>query len=246
MSHYKLYGINFKKTSGENAVELIKEALFHRKKMIVFTPNLQIIGECVKDKRLVNLLNTADLLLPDGIGISILGKKRGIYGIKRITGIDTAYSLLNFAAEEGLRVFLLGGKAGVARLAADNLKKQFPTLLVCGTHHGYFDKRNNAVENQAVLQKIQRARPDILFVCFGFPEQEKWISQNHSLVPTVSLFMGLGGSLDVWAGTVRRAPSFFRRIHLEWLWRCTCQPRRFIPLMRSFFVLLKSQKKEPG
>lgn len=246
MSHYKLYGINFKKMSGEKAIKLLKKALSRPKQTIVFTPNLQIIGECVKDKQLVNLLNNADLLLPDGIGISILCQKRRIYGIERITGIDTAFSLLKFAADRRLRVFLLGGKAGVAELASANLKKHFPALQICGTYHGYFNKRSDTVENLLVLQKIQCAKPDILFVCFGFPEQEKWIYQNRSQLPTVRLFMGLGGSLDVWAGTVLRAPYIFRKIHLEWLWRCVCQPKRFIPLTRSLFVLLRSQKKELG
>lgn len=244
MDHYTLYGINFTKMNNDYAIKRIKNSILNKKQTVVFTPNLQIIGECIKNKSLVGLLNSADLLLPDGIGIGMLCGQKGIHGVERITGIDTAYSLLHFAAAKGLKVFLLGGKSGVAQLAAINLRKQIPDLNICGTHHGYFNKENDASQNKQILRKIQSSKPDILFVCFGFPQQEQWISQNCHLLPSVRLFMGLGGSLDVWAGTVRRAPHLFRFMHLEWLWRCLCQPKRIIPLTRNLFVLLTTPKNQ--
>ncbi len=242
MNYYKICGISFIKMSGKKALDLLKNALLNKKQTIVFTPNLQIIGECVQNQQLVKLLNSADLLLPDGIGIGMLCRKKGIRGVERITGIDTAYALLKFASEQGLKVFLLGGKAGVAQFAAARLKKQLPSLNICGTHHGYFDKKSTSPQNKQILRKIQLSRPDILFVCFGFPEQEKWIYENYRSLGSVRLFMGLGGSLDVWSGKVRRAPYIFRYAHLEWLWRCACQPKRILPLARNLFVLLTSRK----
>lgn len=242
MNAYTLYGIKFDKVNSKQAVNYLKSALSSEKQTVVFTPNIQIIGECVKNKKLVELLNRADLLLPDGAGVELLCRKRGIYGVERITGIDTAYSLLQFASEKGLRVFLLGGKSGISRLAADNLKKQFPSINICGTHHGYFDKSSSSPHNRRVLKKIRLSKPDILFVCFGFPYQEQWIIQSRRSLPTVRLFMGLGGSLDVWAGKVRRAPRVFRSLKLEWLWRCLNQPKRFFPLTKSIFALLTATK----
>ena len=242
MNAYNLYGIKFDKITSKQAVSYLEHALSSKKQTVVFTPNIQIIGECVKAKRLVELLNRADMLLPDGAGVEILCRKKGIYGVKRITGIDTAYSLLQFASRKELRVFLLGGRAGVSQLAADNLKKQFPTLNICGTHHGYFDKSSSSTHNRMVLKKIRLSKPDILFVCFGFPYQEQWIIQSRRSLPTVRLFMGLGGSLDVWAGKVRRAPRIFRFFKLEWLWRCLNQPKRFLPLTKSIFALLTVPK----
>lgn len=241
MEGYTIYGIKFNKMNGGEAVAHLKNALLNKKQTVVFTPNLQIIGECAKDKSLVGLLNSADLLLPDGVGVGLLCRKKGVRGIERITGIDTAYSLLRIAQDNGLRVFLLGGKAGVAQSAAANLKQKFPSLSVCGTHHGYFDKTDSSPENRRVIKKIRAARPDILFVCFGFPVQERWISENRNVLPDISVFMGLGGSLDVWSGNLRRAPRVFRVLHLEWLWRCFRQPKRFVPLTKSIFTLLSAK-----
>jgi len=126
----------------------------------------------------------------------------------------------------------LGGKPSVADKAADRLRDRFPTLTVCGMHHGYFDHTAASAENQAVLADIQSKAPHILFVCLGFPCQERWIVENTPQLPSLSLAMGLGGSLDVWSGNLRRAPKLLRSCGLEWLWRAIRQPRRFFRLIR--------------
>ena len=149
-----------------------------------------------------------------------------------MTGIDTAYFLLRYAEIKGFSVFFLGGKDGVAKKAAKCLMHKMPLLKICGTHHGYFDKSAESAENQAVIRALCKAKPDILFVCMGFPAQERWITENIDRLPSVSVAMGIGGSLDVWAGDVRRAPMVFRVLDLEWLWRCMTQPERFAKLLK--------------
>ena len=239
MDKISLYGIRLKKMSEKDAEDILRASLNKKGQTTVFTPNLQIISAAKNDTRLRKLLNSADVLLPDGAGINLLCKRQGLPTYERITGIDTAYSLIAYTAARGYRVFLLGGQKGVATLAAKKLRRQFPSLCVCGTHHGYFDKQKNSLQNQAVLRKIKQARPDILLVCFGFPTQEAWIKQNARALPCVKLFMGLGGSFDVWSGKVRRAPKIVRRLKLEWLWRCACQPKRILPLVKAYLSFKK-------
>ena len=239
MDKISLYGVRLERMSKKGAEDKICRSLKRNGQTVVFTPNLQMISAAKTDVRLCVLLNSADILLPDGVGINLLCKGLGLPPFERITGIDTAFGLLSYAAARGYRVFLLGGQRGVAALAARKLRKKLPSLCVCGTHHGYFDKKRESPQNQAVLKKIKQARPDILFVCLGFPTQEAWINQIARLLPDVKLFMGLGGSLDVWSGRLCRAPRLVQRMKLEWLWRCICEPKRFLPLIKACISLKK-------
>ena len=241
MDKYSLYGVDLCPMSKAILLEKLCKALEGRKQICVFTPNLQMLGSAAKDKRLAGLLNSADILLPDGVGIHLAAKRSGYTLPDKMTGIDTAYSLLRYASVLGYRVFLLGGGKGVAESARKNLKKQLPALCVCGTHHGYFDKRRDSPQNREVLKKIQKARPDILFVCFGFPLQEIWIKQNASALTSVRLLMGLGGSLDVWSGKTQRAPKAFQRMNLEWMWRCIREPKRILPLVKNLVTVFLSE-----
>ena len=196
----------------------------------VFTPNPEILLAADRDPEFRKRLCSADLLLPDGIGVLLGARICGKALPERVAGIDAGEFLLALAARKGLRVFLLGGKKGVAEEAAHALCERFPDLILCGTHHGFFDKAMNSSENRAVLSKLQTAEPDLLFVCFGAPAQEKWICENAPTLPSLRLSMGLGGALDVWSGRVRRAPKIFRQCGLEWLWRALREPKRFARL----------------
>ncbi len=220
MFAFSVYGIKFTHDNARAALRTLCSALKTQgRQMSVFTPNFSILHKCKSSPSLCALINQADVILPDGAGVSLLCRMNGLPSVPRITGIDTGYFLLRYAAKNGLSVFFLGGKKGVARRAARKLKSEIPELNICGTHHGYFDKSQVSPENLAIVKKINRCRPDILFVCFGFPLQEQWICQNMSSLPYVKLCLGLGGSLDVWCGDVKRAPLAFRITNLEWLWR---------------------------
>ncbi len=191
----------------------------------VYTPNATILWQSRKDLSLSSLLRRADLLLPDGAGVILASRLCGTPLPRRITGIDTAEWLLRYGAKRGYSFFFLGGKRGVAERAAKRWQTRLPALRIVGTHHGYFDK--NGKENDRVLREIQAAKPDILFVCLGFPQQERWIDRHAASLPSVRLLMGLGGSLDVWSGEVKRAPVPMQRLGLEWLYRTVREPKRW-------------------
>ena len=212
----------------------------------IFTPNPDILMKARENRALRAALRGADLLLPDGVGVILASRLLKKPLPERITGIDTAEWLLSHAAKKGLSVYLLGGKKGVAEKAAHRLKKRFPDLRISGTHHGYFDKRRDSRENRCVLARIQQATPDILFVCFGCPAQEKWIEENTPTLPSLRLSMGLGGCLDVWSGEKKRAPAVFQRTGTEWLFRALCEPRRLSALLRAplFFGIVLTTRHQ--
>lgn len=188
-----------------------------RPPIAVFTPNAEIIYRCSKEERLADLVNLGDLNLPDGVGVSWGARALGTPLPGRIPGIELGERALEHCAASGIPVYLLGGREGVAASAAERLAARFPGLSVCGNRNGYFDPHGK--ENEEVLEDIRRAEPGLLIVCLGFPRQEEWIIENRAALPGVGVMMGLGGSLDVWSGGVRRAPALFRRAGLEWLWR---------------------------
>lgn len=206
----------------------------------VVTPNALIAEECQRKRGLLALVKSADLRVADGAGILLASRLLGSPLPERIAGIDLAESLLREAEKAGLRVFLLGGKRGVAEKARARLLDRYPELNICGTHHGYFQK--NGIENNTVIDKIRRAAPDLLFVCFGFPTQEKWIASNLHRLKGVGVCIGLGGSLDVWSGNATRAPRIIISAHLEWLWRMIIDPKRLsaLPKLASFALSVLS------
>ena len=250
MSSYYLYGIEFKDITPADALKKMICALKSKKRLLVFTPNFAIMRAVSDDRLLAGLLDRADMLLPDGVGISILARVKHKHRVTHIPGIDAAYALLRYAAQNGYSVYLLGAADGVAQMAAENLCSELPTLHICGTHHGYFDLSADSEENKAVIRHIKDSSPDILLVCMGFPIQERWICENADSLSYVKIFMGLGGSLDVWSGRLPRAPRVVRKMRLEWLWRCLLEPRRLPSLVKdsirifSPYFLLKKKSKQ--
>ena len=212
----------------------------------IFTPNTEMLLAAKKDHRLADMLNSAELLIPDGTGVKIASQILNSPLSERLSGIDLAAELLTIAAQTENSVYLLGGKEGVAEAAAKNLKNLLPSLDICGTHHGYFDKSGE--ENDRLLSDIRAAAPQILFVCFGFPAQERWICENltPTALPSVRIAMGLGGSLDVWSGNKKRAPKALQAMGLEWLWRSAFEPKRlkiFLEIPKFlYFSLLERQR----
>ena len=229
MKKVNVYGVKIPLNSPRQVAKYLYKKLERGERAIIFTPNFQMLKSARKDIQIASMLNKADLLLPDGIGVSLLCGRR----VQRIAGIDAGYALLKYSAAQGKKVFLLGGTPSVAEVAEKKLAAKIPDLHICGTYHGYFDKSIGSDENSAVLKLINDCAPQVVFVCFGFPLQERWILENAPLIPSAKIFMGLGGSLDVWSGNQKRAPLFFRAMGLEWFYRCVRQPKRFISLIRG-------------
>lgn len=241
MGKVTVMGIQFDNVTMEEAVR--RSLRNNGEAQTVVTPNALIAQACADDPSLYPLVNSASLVLPDGAGILSAAKRSGTPLIGRVAGIDFAERLLAEAAKRGERVFLLGGGEGVAPAAAKNLQKKFPGLCICGCFWGYFDRHGE--ENRRLLSILNSCKPSILLVCFGFPIQEKWIRENIGFLPSVRVAAGLGGSLDIWAGRVRRAPRVFRAVRMEWAWRMMKEPRRLrqIPTLFRFRAASRREGK---
>lgn len=221
----------------------VREALSGGGKCFVATPNALMLEDCMRTPEHRNLLSCASLLLPDGSGVVRAAARIGtpfVHG--RAAGIDFGEELLRVSALRGERVFLLGGADGVAEQARAALILRHPGLKVVGTYWGYFDRTGE--ENRNLLGILNAVRPTVLLVCLGYPLQEEWIIRNLPRLPSVRVAAGLGGSLDVWAGRVRRAPHWCRRTGLEWAWRMLCEPHRLenLPALLRFSRFCRSDR----
>lgn len=195
------------------------------------TPNPEFLLAARKDQPFRQALLDADLVLADGVGVVYSAKLLGRPLKGRVPGIEFAQALMGWMAKHGKRLFLLGAKPGVAELAAANLRDRYPGLILCGTHDGYFK------EDEPVVQAIRESGADVVFVCLGAPKQEFWMVE-HGPATGAHLMVGLGGSLDVFAGVVDRAPEGFQKLGLEWLYRLMKEPKRFGRIAKLPLVLV--------
>ena len=216
----EILGVAFDNVTMQEAVARAMELLEQEGPHLVVTPNAEIVQQAQSDREFSALIAGADLVLPDGVGVIYASKILGRPLKGRVPGVDFACALMDAMAKSGKRLFLLGAKPGVAEEAARRLTVQHPGLLVCGVHDGYFK------QDGPVVQAIREARADVVFVCLGAPKQEKWAAA-HGGETGARLFVGLGGSLDVFAGQVERAPEGWQKLGLEWLYRAIRQPARF-------------------
>lgn len=217
----------------------IDSIIKNKKSSFIVAINPEKIMKAIYDENLMKLLNSAAIQIPDGIGIVIASRIKGGKIKKRITGIDLMEKIIRRASQKSYRVFLLGAKPGTADEAAKILSHKYPGLIIAGVMDGYFKDDNEAVS------KITDAKPDILFVAMGSPKQEYWITKNMEKLK-VPLCMGIGGSLDVISGNVKRAPEFMRKSGLEWLYRLFKEPWRYkrmavLPLF-LFKVIFKNKR----
>ena len=240
MEQIQLYGVKIDNVTKEEAVK--RSLCVTGEPCVVFTPNALMLEQCRRDAKLASLLNRASLSLPDGAGVLWAAEKMGTPLGERVAGIDFGAELLSRAERSGVRVFLLGGGDGVAERASENLRKKHPRLCICGTTWGYFNKSGE--ENVRVVSYIRACRPDILLVCMGFPVQERWVIENFHHLTDIRVIACLGGSLDVWAGDLHRAPLWMSNIGMEWLWRMLCQPKRFANLPHILSFLWHVPQKE--
>lgn len=231
MSRTDVLGVGFDNVTKAEAVERALELIDAREGRYVVTPNPEIVMLAKENPALKEALAGADIVLPDGAGIikgaAILGRPMK----EKVPGIDFACGVMARLAERGGSVYLFGAKPGVAEAAAETLRTKFPGLVISGTSDGYFS------DDGPIIEKIKDAAPDFLLVCLGAPKQELWIAKMSGKLP-VGLMVGLGGSLDVFAGTVKRAPEAWQKLDLEWLYRLLKEPRRIGRMMKlPLFVI---------
>lgn len=224
MEKINILGAHVSNVTASEAADIILHRTKNKETTRVFTPNSEIIENFRKDPKMLEILNSAELLTPDGIGVVIGSKILGTPLKERAAGFDIANLLLDRARKDGLTFYFFGSKEEVGKLAKENVEKMYPGVKIVGTHSGYFS------ENDDIASIIVEANPDIIFVCLGAGKQEKWIYDNAPRLSGKAL-LGIGGSLDVFAGTVKRAPDIFIKLNLEWFYRLIKQPQRFIRML---------------
>ena len=230
-------GVGFDNVTMEEAVDRGVELLHGAGASYVVTPNPEIVEACRENLAARQAVNGADLVLPDGIGIVKGAKMLGTPLKEKVPGIEFAAGLMARMAEEGLSLYLLGAKPGVAELAAEKLAENYPGLKIAGTRDGYFQ------EDGPVVEAIRQSGADCVFVCLGAPKQELWM-YKHGGETGARLLCGLGGSLDVFAGVVERAPRFWTDHGLEWFYRLCKNPWRAGRMMKLPLFLVHVEKEK--
>ena len=230
-------GVGFYNITMEEAVERGMALMRGEGAHYVVTPNPEIVEVCRENEAARAAVNGAALVLPDGIGVIKGAAMLGTPLKERTPGVEFGDHIVERMAGEGLSLYLLGAKPGVAEKAAENLRGKYPGLVIAGTHDGYFQ------EDTPVVEDIRRSGADCVFVCLGAPKQEFWMAKNGPATGA-HLLCGLGGSMDVFAGTVERAPKFWCDHGLEWFYRLCKEPKRIGRMMKlPLFLLHVKQEK---
>ena len=245
METINILGVNVSKLNMNEAVKKAESLIETDGLSMIFTPNSEIILYASNNPEYTEVLNQADMVVPDGIGVVYGAKILGDKLEERVAGYDLVVNLFGVMAEKQQSVYLLGAKPGVAETAAENLVKKYPGLKIAGTHDGYFKDE----DDEKVIEEINKTSPDFLMVCVGFPRQENWIYKYKDRL-NARLAIGAGGCIDVFAGNVQRAPEFYCKHGIEWLYRLIKQPSRFVRMLalpkfglKVLFMGKKYQKK---
>ncbi|MDQ0269109.1 WecB/TagA/CpsF family glycosyltransferase [Cytobacillus purgationiresistens] len=223
--HVEILDISFINTSFSDMEEKIANHINKGEKSFVVTANPEIVMHAKEDADYKGYVQSADYVVPDGNGILLAANMLKQPLKERITGYDLTISLLQKANAKGWNVYLLGGREEVNKRAADRMKADYPLMNLVGRHDGYFDWNDSVLK-----EEIASLNPDLILVALGFPRQEKWIAENIASF-SKGVFIGVGGSIDVIAGEVKRAPQFWQRLKLEWFYRLLKQPSRWKRMM---------------
>ncbi|NLB87842.1 MAG: WecB/TagA/CpsF family glycosyltransferase [Syntrophomonadaceae bacterium] len=225
----------------KGAIAKVREFIARGIPSHIITLNAEIVYMAKDDQALKDIINQADLVTPDGIGIVWAATRLGWPIKERVTGIDMVYEICNEAQNHGWKVYLLGAAPQIAEQAAEKLVSIYPKLQIVGVRDGYFKEE----EIESVCSEIREAKPDVLFVALGAPKQEFFINQYKDKLQ-VPVAMGVGGSLDVISGYKKRAPDIMIKLNLEWLYRLVSEPSRIkrqIVLPKFAITVLTKGKK---
>lgn len=224
-----LFGIVFQNLTMQSAVSTLVEDMRSGRHKKVFFVNPDCFNKAITNKKYFALLNKADYIFPDGIGVHLACKMIKMPLRENVNGTDMLPFLAQEAVKYGMSIFLFGGKPGIAAGMKLRLENDYPGIVICGEHHGYFDREN---ENQKMVDLINQANPDLLLVAFGVPHQEQWICRNFEQLKC-RVVMGVGGLFDFYSGNIRRAPKWMREIGMEWFFRFLMEPVR---MFKRYFV----------
>ena len=217
----------------DGALGFVHQHLKENKGLHIVTLNPEMIDLGNKNCEFGRVLNEADLTIPDGVGIKLALKIKGI-AQENIPGIEFAKKLIGLCALEGFSVGFLGAKEEVISNATSNLRQEFDGLNITYIRNGYFDQEQESI----IKEEIKAIAPKVMLVALGAPKQELFIASLKQEMPN-TVFIGVGGSFDVWSGMVKRAPSIYRKLWLEWLYRTIKEPKRFkriFPVLPLFLI----------
>ncbi len=237
-----ILGVPFHSVTLDGCVQWCLQHMEGDRAGYIATPNLDFVMKAVEDPELYRILAEADMVIADGMPIVWLSKELGPELPERVAGSDLVYSLAKGAAPSGKKLFTLGGKEGVPEKAGQLLCEQNPGLQLAGAYSPPLADLLE-MDHDSILSRLEESKPDMLYVAFGAPKQEKWINMHvHSW--KVPLALGIGGSLDFIAGAQTRAPAWMQKSGTEWIWRLGTNPKRLWKRYSSnFFFLMNARKK---
>ena len=218
----EILGIPFIHTTHNKLMnEIVIPSVINNEQLFIVTANPEIVMYAKENPSYKHTINNADYVVADGVGIIIASKMTKKPLPERIAGFELMESMLKYSNDNGKSIFLFGSKEQVIEKTTSKIKEKYPKIDIAGFHHGYVD-----LEDESIIEEIEEKEPDFIFVALGYPKQELWIERYKGRLKK-GIFMGVGGSFDIWAGEAKRAPKLWIKLNLEWLYRLVSQPKRF-------------------
>lgn len=240
LKQVEILGVNVNSLTMSEAVAQVQKFIAEKKVALVATANAEMLMRTTEDEELKQILNGADLVVPDGAGTVWAAGYLGQPMPERVAGFDLAQELMRQAPEKKQRIYFFGSAPGVADKAKAKAEELYPGIEIVGTRNGYFSE----ADEPEIMAEIKAAKPDILLAALGVPKQEKWLWQHKDELQ-VPVSIGVGGTLDVMAGVMERAPLWMQKAKLEWLFRGLKQPSRagrLLALPKFVFKVIGSKR----
>lgn len=236
----EILGVGIDPIDSNEALQRIGQFIASGTPHQVVTANAEIIYQASKNEKMKKVVNNAQMVTADGSGVVWASRQLGQPLAQRVTGIDLVNNICQQSAIDKWKIYILGSAPGVAATAANNIRDKYPGCNIVGTHHGYF----KAQEEKQIIAELEQLKPDVLFVALGAPKQEYWIAE-HMQQLNIPVAMGIGGSMDVLSGNVKRAPKWMQKMSLEWLYRLILEPTRYKRMLAlpKFVFAVKKQVK---
>lgn len=259
MNEIKILGVKVNNTTIPETIKILENFILSGKSHQIVTLNPEIVISAQKNPEIKEIINNAELVIPDGIGLLWATKITGQKLNERIAGIDLVYKLTDLATKKNHSIYFLGSTSGVLSRCIENIYQKYPRLKIAGYSSANPSLKNERIEYKfpynvrqtdikvsrtnidlKIVENIRKARPDILLVAYGHPNQELFISRYKKLL-NVSVMIGVGGSFDFIAGNVKRAPKIFQKLGLEmlgfeWFWRFINQPWRWKRILTAVII----------